>query len=797
MIKEGEKKAVRTGRKRSNVLLNKTSSSGYSDILQTIIPPAVLLIITSIIYFPTLNYPFQFDDIAHILKKFVIRTDNPLNRWWSNSRWLGDWLNTLNFQLSRFEPFYYRLFSLFVHVVAGIAVFYLISLLCNLSKKTSFMFKNSFMIACTTMALFLLHPVQTQTVMYVVQARVEGLATLLMILSLIVFIQIIKSSNIVLKLVNFLLLIVLTLLSCGTKEIIIVLPFLLVLVDWFFISHEQWANIKYRLGLYFVSVVPLAALMVYKLGLKFFIEVITFNTACGNNIGNVITERPLELITPYKFFISEFKVILHYIGIFFWPFSMSVEYDWKLSRGLFALDAFIPLIILLSLLVFVLYKTFKKQIPFFTFGVLWFFVTALPRASIYPAPELIYDYKTYLSSIGLFLILSVFITKFVHGIYRVYENGELIKFIRKQKYGTQPNILHGILLMLVLPLGAASHFRTKVWRTNVEFWQDNVKKAPNKARTHNNLGVSLSEAGRTKESIIAYKKAIDLDKYYRDPFSNLAVAYSFDGEIDKAIDSLKQAIHVCPEYAEAYNNLGSLLTQKDNLEAAEKALNIALKLRPHYGKACYNFARLYEKKKQPEKIWEYLKKATEGDLDIPDVFFKLGKMSMQLEKYTDALEAFEQAISRGYQASEAYFNLANAHFMLKNIDRAQLIYERLVADNPTEMKYAFNLAETLYTKNEHEKALMFFNKAASLPNPLPATFFRVAECLCKMKKLGEAKSYLQDILKIDAPDNFKKEIKNSLAKIEIQEKLEQGKGSIRFSELKNIVANKDDDSKKS
>ncbi|MFA6526960.1 MAG: hypothetical protein WCT20_00875, partial [Candidatus Babeliales bacterium] len=83
---------------------------------QQIVPPVLLTFLTYLFYWPSLHYPFQFDDIANISKKYAIRFDDPFNRFWINSRWFGDWLNTLNYKIGGFDPFYYRFFNVLIHL---------------------------------------------------------------------------------------------------------------------------------------------------------------------------------------------------------------------------------------------------------------------------------------------------------------------------------------------------------------------------------------------------------------------------------------------------------------------------------------------------------------------------------------------------------------------------------------------------------------------------------------------------------------------------------------------------------
>jgi len=749
-----------------------------------LIPPALLSILTFLFYLPSLHYPFQFDDIANISKRFAIRFDNPFARWWTNPRWFGDWLNTINYHIGRFDPFYYRMFNLVIHIAAGIVLFYLLLDLCRALKNKPFFTENALFISFTAAALFLLHPVQTQTVSYVIQARLEGLATLFILLTIFLFVRaftVSSSLSRILLLVSFF---ISGLFSCGTKEIVVVTPLLLLFVDWFFLADQDWGNFKKRIWLHVLFDVFFLGMMAHYLGPKTMTDAVQLKLSTGNNRGNILTPQAFDVITPFQFLISEFKVIVHYLTMFIWPFNISVEYDWKVEYSIFSMNVLPYLLILLSLVGYVVYSVVRRINTVVSFGLLWFFIAVAPRSSIVPSPELVCDYKTYLASIGIMFILAVPLVHIFLYLFKFVQNIQPLPahFSSKQ-------VQTALLAVLLLPVGFAATNRNKIWETCVVFWEDNAKKAPGKARVHNNLGVALSEAGKIDEAIVAYKRAIELDNHYSDPLSNIAVAYSIKGQVDDAINSLKSALHICPNYPEAYNNIGTLLLQKKQYDEAERALNIAIQLRPYYGKAYYNLARMYEEKKDDEKAWEYLKKASQGDLDVPEVFFKLGQMSLRVKKYKEAIVAFEQILERGQGDQQVWFNLANAYFMDGSHDKAQAVYERLVRDNPLDNRYAYNLAETYYTKNDFIRAFELFQKITAMPQPLPQAFFRTANCLERMNKLAEAKKYLEELMNVNAPEQFKQIVKNELIRMNLQAKVnESGGKSIKLGDFKKALA---------
>lgn len=747
---------------------------------QWLVPPCLLSLITFLAYVASLNYPFQFDDIANISRKFAIRFDNPFSRWWGSSRWVGEWLNTINYKIGGFEPFYYRLFNVIVHIMTGLIIFYLVLSLCSLIKKQQFFYENRLYLAFSTAALFLLHPVQTQTVSYVIQARLEGLAAFFILLTIFLFVRASMAKNFDAKAVLYSLFALSAFLSYGTKEIVVVLPILLLLVDWFFLSQQEWNTFKKHLLVHAAIIMALGIITAMHLGERLMRDVVSLSASSGNNRGNIITERPFDIITPYRFFISEFRVILHYITIFLWPFNISVEYDWKLAPGPFTASVVFPFILLVMLIAYLMNSLVSKKHFSFSFGLTWFLIAIAPRSTIIPSPELACDYKTYLASFGMMFMLATLLVSFIVAIKKSWQPlPDMLK----------PNYAQVLAMsVFIVPLALLSHQRNLVWETSIGFWEDNVKKAPNKARVHNNLGVAYSEKGEFAKSIKCYEEAIRLDKVYSDPLSNIAVAYSMTGETDKAIEALKSAIHICPNYPEAYNNLGTLLLQKKDYERAEQVLLNAVQLRPHYGKAYYNLARMYEEKQDAEKAWEYLKKATEGDLDNPEIFLKLGQMSLKVKKYKDAAAAFQTIIEAGINDAQVWFNLANAEFLLENYEKASSIYRKLVEDNPLDARYSYNLAETYFTKKDYEKALEIFQQAANVPQTLPQAFFRTANCLEKLERHDEALAYMKQLLEVNAPDEFKKSVQNEITRMTLQNKVDEGNGMVQLNDLKQAFA---------
>lgn len=523
------------------------------------IPPLLLSCFTLLFYWPSRLYDFQFDDVANILKHFDIRYHTFRDLFFSSSRWLSFWISSIHYRYARFDPTSYRLGNIVQHICIGLMLYYFLLIALKNLKKQSFFKEYACSIAILSAALFMMHPVQTQTISYVIQGQMEGLVTFFLMIMVLSFYIACNTKSIVLYALLMLLYFTAALFACSSKEIAIVIPLLILSVDWFFVAQGSWQAIKKRWFFHLLSFGVVCGCFLYFFKPGFFSSIFGLQWTATNNLGNVITNSPSEIITPGRYLISQFKVMLHYLWIFMWPFNMSVEYDWVLSSNFFASDCFVPFLLLVTLLFGIGYLLKKEAGNLISFGMVWFFICVLPRSSIVPSSELIADYKTYAASIGwLFLLacLLIFLISFiVQKIPALSHTHNLIK-----------GHIAGICI-ICLGLGLATMERNTVWRSGIEFWGNMLKNAPGKARVYNNYGVELSQKlKKYEESIPYYKQAIAMDPTYSDPHNNLSVVYAFLGKIDLAIEEMELSLKINPGYAEGYNNLSAFYLEKKILK---------------------------------------------------------------------------------------------------------------------------------------------------------------------------------------------------------------------------------------
>lgn len=714
---------------------------------QKLIPPCILAFFAAIAYYPSLHYAFQFDDVANIPKHFHLRHYTFFDLFFSGPRWISYWLNSIHYSIGKFDPFSYRVFNVMLHAGNGILLFFIILTICTRCIKQGFFKEHGLSLATVTSLLFVLHPVQTQTVSYVIQGELEGLAAFFIFSMVLAFLTAMRATE-KHRSLYYGALFVLAFLSSGTKEIAVISPVLIMLVDWFFVSRGSWQSFKKHLWLHGIVSFIVFSTYLYLLKPEFFTQILSLQREAKNNIGNIITADPAEKILPWPFFRSQFKVVLHYLVMFIWPFSMSVEYDWVLSKSFFAVDCFIPFLMLVGIGIGILALLKRDKVHPVAFGLLWFFIAIAPRSSIIPSPELLVDYKTYTASLGWLFVLAAFIVMLGARVMRM-------RFMPRVTISTMQGLL-ACMLVVALPLGYATAQRNKVWSDGLQFWGNVIKNAPGKARAYNNYGVELSlNRQQYYEAIPYFKKAIAMDHLYSDPCNNIAVAYAYIGDIDSAIDALKQALKINPYYAEGYNNLASFLIKKQDYDQALKVLSIALKIRPYYGKAHFNMGRIYNELKEFEKSWECFKKCcTQADLDNEFGFSLYGQSSLSLKKYDDAKMAYKKVLEINPNNNNALFDLGNAHYFSQEYDQAQMCYEKLVAREPHECRAWYNLGETYLVKNDAQKALACFEKVKT-PDLFPALPLRIARCYDKNGDTRKAKELEEHFIRTGGQERLR------------------------------------------
>jgi tetratricopeptide (TPR) repeat protein len=413
------------------------------------------------------------------------------------------------------------------------------------------------LLSLLTAALFISHPIQVNTVTYIVE-RNEGLASLFYLLSLFLFMKGSFSKGLP-KLSYFLGVALTFLFAVFSKETGLTLPIVLILFDLLFVCRNR-EMIKKRLFVYLgVGVLLISYLLFFMRGGIF-----------------TLLFRTTHPWTPWENLLTQSNVIIQYFKLLLLPLPqwLNVDHDFQVSRSFFEYPTFISLSILFLLLILAAILINKNRLV--SFSIFCFFIILAPTSSIIPIWDIMVEYRLYLPLFFYALLLTV-------GVH--YLDGFVAQRFSER---LRQVIALGIPILILGFYFFTTIERNRIFRDGTTLWTDAAKKSPNKMRVHHNLGKAYLGKGRIEEGIreaeIALKLSgnLDIKENVKYVLNLLGGAYFLKGESDKALRILQKAIEVDPNYATSYYNVSCIYAAKEEKERAFEYLKKAIALDPKY-----------------------------------------------------------------------------------------------------------------------------------------------------------------------------------------------------------------------
>ncbi len=525
----------------------------------------LFLLIAVAIYSNTFHSPFVFDDGPSITRNPTIKH---IENFLGNStgydkyptRFIGYLTFAINYSIGAFDPFGYHVLNMAIHVGNALLVFFIVLI----TSSTSFMKKSlsevrARDISLTAGLLFLVHPVQTQAVTFIVQ-RLTSLTTLFFLLSVFYYAKarLLSNDGPNHSKRKFLLYFACSFISCvlamKTKEISFTLPVVLFVYECFFFDGPFRKRAFFLLPFLITSlIIPLS--------------LIGIDAPTGKILTDISAITRVQTdISRWDYFLTQLSVIVTYIRLLFFPIHQNLDYDYPVYHSLFQprvlfCTAFLLILFGISIWCYLRSRrTASAAHRGISFGIIWFFVTLSVESSLIPIEDVIFEHRIYLPSIGAFLSLGMAASM----IPRIWNRTAWI----------------WALIIVTAAFSAATYKRNTTWKDDLALWSDNVKKSPAKARPHYNLGNSYYLRGMMERSIREFENAIQIDPGYADAYLNLGVAYASTGEVEKAMTALHKAIQMNPTDAESHYNLGLLYSNKGLGHLAIEQYKKALTLNP-------------------------------------------------------------------------------------------------------------------------------------------------------------------------------------------------------------------------
>lgn len=521
----------------------------------------ILLVLTVIVtYYGTLDNSFQFDDVHHIhqsrhIKDFESFKD--LSFWFDfSNRAPALFTLAINYRLGGLELAGYHIFNILIHLSVSIAVFFFIGLLLKSgSVKNSYIIENRRMIRLFSALIFAVHPVQTESVTYIVQ-RMESLAFLFYILALILYISFRRASKnkyLPLKIAGFA---IFSALAILTKQASYSLPLAIVLIELYFIrDNRERINRKLTVG------IPVLLTVIAFAGL----------------ITDSLPKDVMAETSRFEYLLSQTVVIPRYILLLVFPSFQNIDHHIIIPGSIFSASALSGIIVIIALLL-LSYYLFRKNRLVLSFVIAWFFAMIILRSSILPISDLMTERRLYSATLSIALLIPVL---FYFAVSKFKEQ-------RNKKY-----VIPVLLSLITVSFAVATVQRNKVWKNELTLWNDSVSRSPEKFRPNYNVAEALKKAGDSDLALEYYQKAYKLNPRSYGVCNNIGTIYAQKKDNESAQKYFLEALRLNPKYPRAMNNLANLYFRTNKLQQAEELYIMATSYDKNFLEPYINLGLLY------------------------------------------------------------------------------------------------------------------------------------------------------------------------------------------------------------
>lgn len=601
-----------------------------------------LLVLALVIgYFHTLSAPFVFDDVTTIVNPSSLQTLAPLRSILTGSRGLTLWTFSLNRALHGLDTRGYHLTNLAIHLAAALTLFGLVRRTLLSDRLRDRFGTGATGIAFAAALIWMVHPLQTQSVTYTVQ-RLESLMGLFYLLTLYCFCRAVgPRANVWLTASVF---------CCAaglrSKEVMITAPLVVVWYDRAFVS-SSWRDLLrqhkyYYLALFGVCTVLMGSTVAPVL------QGLTSQLASADPSAPIANKSPESTvlhvpgITPWTYLLTQADVILHYLRLCLWPTGLCLDYGWPITQSW--RQAAPAGLVVLGLLSATVWAIFRKPGWAFLGGV--FFIVLAPTSSFIPIQDAAVEHRMYVPLAAV--VVAVVIVAYL-----------AIERFCPRKQAAERLAVAG-LAVVAFGLTTATYLRNIDYGSDLAVWQDVVNKRPNNARAVANLGLALSERGQTEAAIACTERALALNPSLPYAHLNMGNIYRSRGELDRAIAAYEAALQWQPKYPKALLNLSATLCDAGRYDDALRRCEQLLALDPKNAGGYSNRGLVLSRLGRRPAAIDDFQSALKLDPQYRDAHINLANELARERRFDEAIRHYHQALEIDPQSNLAQRNLARA-----------------------------------------------------------------------------------------------------------------------------------------
>ena len=555
-----------------------------------------ILVLGGLVYGNHLQNPFQFDTVAYITNHHRLDNINEqlnINYLWKEfiHRGLLQISLAFNVHLDGFRTFGYHLINMLLHLINSVLVYFVTlgiwSYLGSINSQSKD--DETRFVALFTAVFFLIHPIQTESVVYIM-SRSEVFAATFYLSSFLLFqIYVVRDRPIktAFKILVLFLISTAFILGFSVKQTVITLP-LMLLLYFIFGQESESTSIRWlkrrKWGIGFIIMIGVSLLFHKLLTDELFL--IGESTA-GEDIGRL----NYMLTQPAVIFYYYFKLLL-------FPINLNIDPDIQLITNWWSWKFITALTGIAGLVYFCCRAKENRILLYF---ICWFLIVLSPSSSIITLSDLAAEHRTYLASYSFYAVLA----------YCVYKVPQLVL----PNHSTRcKNIVLVISIFVSIIFSGLTIQRNKIWASEVLLWNDTVNKSPQKIRPVINLGHAYTTAGNIDLAIKYFEKALALNPNIFATNYNLGNLYLKRGGEEDALRLLQTAALIRPKIPETHELLGEIYLKRKQIELAEFHLKRAVEIKPDYAISMRNLGLIYYfHLNKPEEAAAYFSRALSID----------------------------------------------------------------------------------------------------------------------------------------------------------------------------------------
>ena len=339
----------------------------------------------------------------------------------------------------------------------------------------------------------------------------------------------------------------------------------------------------------------------------------------------------------------------------------------------------------------------RRKCPCLVVGWLWYLGTLVPVIGLVQVgAQAMADRYTYLTQIGLYVAIA-WGAMLLAGSWPCRRWGFAV-----------------ISALIVAGLMVCAWQQTRYWRDSETLWTRELACTRENPLAHSNFGVALAGHGRFDEAIAHFRKALELKPDYAIAHNDLGMVLSGRRQVDEAIGHYQKALEIEPDYVEAHNNLGNVLADRGQVDEAIAHYRRALEIRPGDGDVQANLGYALARRGKIDEAIVHFRKALKIKPDDAETRYNFGNTLARCGLIDEAIGQYRKAVEIKPDYADAHCNLGNALAGRGQIDEAIGQYRKVLELKPDDMETHYNLGGALAGRGQVDEAMEHYQKALGL-----------------------------------------------------------------------------------